>query len=52
MAVQHGQEIVSLELSRSFLSFPVVLGTGLMIIVSAYLILEEILNPDGKEHGA
>ncbi len=38
MAVQHGQEIVSLGLSRSFLSFPVVLGTGLMILASVYLI--------------
>ena len=49
MAVQHGQEIVSLGLSRSFLSFPVVLGTGLMILASVYLIFEEILGPNGKE---
>jgi TRAP-type transport system small permease protein len=49
MAVQYGQEIVSLEISRSFLSFPVVLGIGLMIMVSAYLILEGFFCPDGKE---
>jgi len=49
MAVQHGQEIVSLGLSRSILSFPVVLGTGLMILASVYLIFEEILGPNGKE---
>jgi TRAP-type C4-dicarboxylate transport system permease small subunit len=49
LVVQYGQEIVSLGLSRSFLSFPVVLGIGLMIFVSVYLIFEEIFGPGGKE---
>jgi TRAP-type transport system small permease protein len=48
LVVQNGQEIVSLSISRSFLSFPVVLGIGLMIFVSVYLILEEIFNAGEK----
>jgi TRAP-type C4-dicarboxylate transport system permease small subunit len=44
MLVQRGQEIVSLGISRSFLSFPVVLGTALMLVTSVYLILEELLR--------
>jgi TRAP-type C4-dicarboxylate transport system permease small subunit len=44
MLVQRGQEIVSLGISRSFLSFPVAVGTGLMLLTSVYLILEEWLK--------
>jgi len=44
MIVQRGQEIVSLGISRSFLSFPVVVGTGLMLVTSIYLVLEELLR--------
>jgi len=49
LVVQYGQKIVSLGISRSFLSFPVVLGTALMILASVYLIFEEILSPNEKE---
>jgi len=42
MIVQYGQEIVSLEIPRSALSLPIVLGISLMFITSIYLILEEI----------
>jgi TRAP-type C4-dicarboxylate transport system permease small subunit len=41
MIVQYGQEIVSLEIPRSALSFPIVLGTSMMLVTSFYLILEE-----------
>ena len=56
MLVQGGQEIVSLGISRSFLSFPVVVGTGLMLLTSVYLILEEWLRSghpavDSNERG-
>ena len=55
MMVQWGQEIVSLGISRSFLSFPVVLGIGMMMLTSVYLILEEIMaqreKADRKREG-
>jgi TRAP-type C4-dicarboxylate transport system permease small subunit len=41
MGVQYGQEIVSLEIPRSALSLPIVLGIGMMLVTSIYLILEE-----------
>jgi len=56
MLVQRGQDIVSLGISRSFLSFPVVVGTGLMLLTSVYLVLEEWLRSgativDSNERG-
>jgi len=45
MIVQYGQEIVSLEVPRSALSLPIILGIGMMFVTSIYLILEEAQRP-------
>lgn len=42
MIVQHSQEIVPLDIPRSALSLPIVMGISLMIVTSIYFILEEI----------
>jgi TRAP-type C4-dicarboxylate transport system permease small subunit len=42
MVVQYGQDIVSLGIPRSALSLPIVLGIGMMVVTSIYLILEEV----------
>jgi len=49
MIVHYGQEIVSLDIPRSALSLPVVLGIGLMVITSVYLILEETQRLRARE---
>jgi len=50
--VQSSQEIVSLSISRSFLSIPVFVGSLLMGITSIHLSLGEMLGVESKQPGA